>query len=211
MAPRCAAAPRTLRRPQVLVWSCIPTRQDTASDASPSCTALTVTTTSRPSPCLEILPYLGNSKSSEWLRGVEPIKCPLGLWSADWSVSFQAWGGLDSDSICAGENASMIHSSAETVQFFLTPSGLSRHWSQFLENYPSSFIPSAQSCRALLEALSAVTGRRQGDTLDRSWLESTQNYSRAVNKHMRTHTRTHTHTYGKFRVPSSPHMNVFGL
>lgn len=29
--------------------------------------------------------------------------------------------------------------------------------------------------------------------------------------HTRRHAHTRTHTYGKFRAPSSPHMNVFGL
>lgn len=76
MAPHCAAAPQTRRRPQVLVWSCIPTRQLTASAASPSCTALTATTTSRPSPCLEIPPFLGNCKSNASLRDVDQVFFP---------------------------------------------------------------------------------------------------------------------------------------
>lgn len=121
MAPHCAAAPQTRRRPQVLVWSCIPTRQLTASAASPSCTALTATTISRPSPCLEIPPFLGNCKSNASLRDVDQVLFPpLRLCSADLPVSFQAWRGLDSHSICTGENSSMEHISAKTWQVFLT-------------------------------------------------------------------------------------------
>lgn len=104
MAPHCAAAPRTLRRPQVLVLSCIPTRQVMASAASPSCTALTVTTTSHQSPCLETPPFLGNCKSNASSRDDDECSSPLRLSSADQPVSFQAWRGLDRDSICPGEN-----------------------------------------------------------------------------------------------------------
>lgn len=136
MAPHCAAAPPTRRRPQVLVWSCIPTRQGMASAASPSCTALTATTTCRPSPCLEIPPFLGNCKSNASWSMFPHWDCA----QQTYSVSLQAWRGLDSHSICTGKNSSIGHISAETRQFFLTPSGQSSHWSRFLHNYPSIYF-----------------------------------------------------------------------
>lgn len=60
---RHRAAPLQIRcHPQGLVWSCIPAKQAMASAVSPSCTALTVTTTCLQSPSPETLPFLENCK-----------------------------------------------------------------------------------------------------------------------------------------------------
>lgn len=63
MAHQCAAAHQTLRHPQVQVWFFIPIWQLMASGGSPSCTALTATTSYHQNPYPEILPSLENC---EW-------------------------------------------------------------------------------------------------------------------------------------------------
>lgn len=74
--------------PQDLVWSCIPARHALASAASPSCTALTVTTTCHQSASPETLPLLENCKL-KISSGVYKYSCSWGCAQQIYLLNFR--------------------------------------------------------------------------------------------------------------------------
>lgn len=121
MGHRCAAVPQTCRHLRVQVWFCIPTWRATASAGSPSCTALTATTTCHQSPCLETHPLLENCELPWSLRQTAVTSktlcstvclCKSQCVLTSFHIPFQAWRGFDCDSICPGKSELQVNQSA---------------------------------------------------------------------------------------------------
>lgn len=121
MVRHCAAVLQTRRPLRAQVWFYIPTWRAMASAGSPSCTALTATTNYHRSPCLETLPLLENCELKWSQRETAVVSNSLQLCVCLWNCQsllnsfhfpFQAWRGLDCDSICSGKRWLQVNKSA---------------------------------------------------------------------------------------------------